>query len=52
MNQVGPIRMSSERPTSVDCLRELGRLIQRDHGPTCVDAEQEFQTSEKIVADV
>jgi hypothetical protein len=29
VKQVGPIRMSSERPTPVDCLRELGRLIQR-----------------------
>ena len=31
--QVGPIRKSSERPTNVDCFRELGRVIQRDHGP-------------------
>ena len=31
---VGPIRKSSERPTNVDCFRELGRVIQRDHGPT------------------
>ena len=37
-NQVGPIRMSNEGPTTVDCLRELGRLIQRDHGPTSVAA--------------
>ena len=28
--QVGPIRKSSKRPTNVDCLRELGRLIQQD----------------------
>jgi hypothetical protein len=32
--QVGPIRMSSKRPTPGDCLRELGRVIQQDHGPT------------------
>ena len=31
--QVGPVRMSSKRPTNVDCFRELGRVIQRDHGP-------------------
>ena len=30
--------MSSKRPTLQDCLRELGRLIQQDHGPTCVAA--------------
>jgi hypothetical protein len=29
--QAGSIRMSSKRLTAVDCLRELGRLIQRDH---------------------
>ena len=34
--QVGPVRKSSKRPTFGDCLRELGRLIQKDHGPTCV----------------
>jgi hypothetical protein len=34
---VGPIHMSSERPTSVDCLRELG-LIQRNDDPTCIAA--------------
>ncbi len=33
-NQVGPVRKSSKRPTFGDCLRELGRLIQQDHGPT------------------
>ena len=31
--QVGPVRKSSQRPTFGDCLRELGRLIQQDHGP-------------------
>ena len=44
--------MSSERPTLFDCLRELGRLIQRDHGPTCVDVVQELQADEKDVVDV
>ncbi len=33
---VGPIRKSNKRPTTVDWLRELGRVIQRDHGTTCI----------------
>jgi hypothetical protein len=49
--QVGPIRKSSERPTNVDCFRELGRVIQRDHGPTCIAAAQELQAAEKAAAD-
>jgi hypothetical protein len=49
--QVGPIRMSSTRPTLQDWLRELGRLIQQDHGPTCVAAEQKLQSAEKNAAD-
>ncbi len=48
---VGPIRMSSKFPTLRDCLRELGRLIQQDHGPTCVAEEQELQSAEKDAAD-
>jgi hypothetical protein len=48
---VGPVRMSSKRPTMQDCLRELGRLIQQDHGPTCVAAAQELQAAEKDGAD-
>ena len=48
---VGPIRKSSERPTNVDCFRELGRVIQRDHGPTCIAAAQELQAAEKDAAD-
>ena len=48
---VGPVRMSSKRPTLQDCLRELGRLIQQDHGPTCVAAAQELQAAEKDAAD-
>jgi hypothetical protein len=43
--------MSSKRPTLQDCLRELGRLIQQDHGPTCVTAEQKLQAAEKDAAD-
>jgi hypothetical protein len=39
---VGPIRMSSKFPTLRDCLRELGRLIQQDDGPTCVAVAQEL----------
>ena len=49
--QVWPVRMSSKRPTLQDCLRELGRLIQQDHGPTCVAAAQELQAAEKDGAD-
>jgi hypothetical protein len=45
--QVGPIRMSSKFPTLRDCLRELGRRIERDHGPTCVAAAQKLQAAEK-----
>ncbi len=39
--------MSTERPTPVDCLREVGRLIQRDHCPTCVSVTQKLQVAEK-----
>ncbi len=49
--QVGSVRMSSKRPTLQDCLRELGRLIQQDHGPTCVAAAQKLQAVEKDAAD-
>jgi len=48
---VKPMRKSIERPTTVDCLRELGRVIQRDHGLTCIDAAQELQAAEKDAAD-
>ena len=48
---VGPIRMSTKFPTLRDCLRELGRLIQQDHDPTCVAAAQELQAAEKDAAD-
>ena len=51
MKQVGSIRKSSKRPTFGDCLRELGRLIQQDHGPTCVPPAQELQAAEKDAAD-
>ncbi len=47
----GPIRMSTKFPTLRDCLRELGRVIQRDHGPTCIAAAQELQAAEKDAAD-
>ncbi len=45
--QVGTIRMSSKFPTLCDCLREFGRRIERDHGPTCVSAAQILQAAEK-----
>jgi hypothetical protein len=48
---VGTVRMSSKRPTLQDCLREIGRLIQRDHDPTCVDAAQKLQAAEKDAVD-
>ncbi len=43
--------MSTKFPTLRDCLRELGRLIQQDHGPTCVAAAQKLQAAEKDAAD-
>ena len=43
--------MSTKFPTLRDCLRELGRQIQQDHGPTCVAAAQELQAAEKDAAD-
>jgi hypothetical protein len=49
---VGPIRKSSERPTTVDCLRELGRVIHRHHDPTCITTSQELQAVEKDTDDV
>jgi hypothetical protein len=48
---VGPIHLSTKFPTLCDCLRELGRLIQQDHDPTCVVAAQELQDAEKDAAD-
>jgi hypothetical protein len=51
VKQVGSVRKSSKRPTFGDCLRELGRLIQQDHGPTCVAAEQKLEAAEKDAAD-
>jgi hypothetical protein len=47
--QVGPIHKSSEGPTNVDCLRELGRVIQRDHDPTCIAATQELKLLKKML---
>jgi hypothetical protein len=49
---VGPIRKSIERPTTVDCLREPGRVIQRDHGPTCITKVQQLQAAQKDDDDV
>jgi hypothetical protein len=40
VKQVGPIRMSGQCPTLLDCLRELKALIMRDHGDNCVAAAQ------------
>jgi len=48
---VGPIHMSSEHPTPVDCLRELGRVMQRDRRPPCITASQESQAPKKYAAE-
>jgi len=49
--EVGGDHMSTKFPTLRDCLRELGRLIQQDHGPTCVAAAQNLQAAEKDAVD-
>ena len=40
VKQVGPIHMSGQCPTLVDCLRELKALIMCDHDDNCVAAAQ------------
>jgi hypothetical protein len=50
MKQVGPIRMSRDRPTQLDCLRELQTRIQQDHGPKYVTAAQAWQSVSSPVA--
>jgi hypothetical protein len=50
--QVGTNHMLNKRPTPGDCLRELGRVIHQDHGPTCVIVTQKLQVTEKDDADV
>jgi hypothetical protein len=47
VNQVGPVRKSRKRPTFGDCLRELGRLNQQDHGPTCVATDTQIEEIEE-----
>jgi hypothetical protein len=42
--------MSSKYPTVLDCLRELGQRIQREHGPTCVAAAQKLQAADEQAA--
>ena len=39
--------MSSKCPTLFDCLREFGQRIQRDHGPTFVDAVKKMQDTDE-----
>jgi hypothetical protein len=48
----GPSTSLSNVPrlVTVDRLRELGRVIQRDHGATCIASAQEFQADEKDAA--
>ena len=48
VKQVGPIRMSGQRPTLVDCLRELKALIMRDHGDNCVAAAQAWLAADHV----
>jgi hypothetical protein len=40
VKQVGPICMSGQHPTLVDCLRDLKTLIMWDQGDNCVTAAQ------------
>jgi hypothetical protein len=37
--------------SSIQVVRELGRQIEQDHDPTCVDAAQKLQAAEKDAAD-
>jgi hypothetical protein len=42
---MGPIRMSTKRPTQSDCLRFLREQIRRDHGSDGVDVVQARQVA-------
>ena len=44
VKQVG-IRMSTKRPTQLDCLHELHTRIQQNHGDKCVAAEQAWDSA-------
>ena len=48
VQQVG-IRMSTKRPTQLDCLSELHSRIQQHHGDKCVDAAQSWQVASSAV---
>ena len=48
VKQVGPIRMSGQRDTLVDCLRELKALIRRDHSDNCVVAAQAWLATNHV----
>ena len=50
LKQVGPIRMSRDRPTQLDCFRELHTRIQQDHGPKCVSVAQPWQVVSSAVS--
>ncbi len=45
MKRVGPVRMSTKRPTQSDCLRVLGEQIRQDHGSDCVAAVQAWSSA-------
>ena len=45
MKRVGPVHMSTKRPTQSDCLRVLGEQIRQDHGSDCVAAVQAWQAA-------
>ena len=42
--------MSRDRPTQLDCLRELQTRIQQHHGPKCVAAAQAWQAASSAAA--
>ena len=43
VKRVGPVRMSTKRPTQSDCLLVLGEQIRQDHGSDCVAVVQAWQ---------
>ena len=51
VQQVGTILMSSERPTPLDCLRDPGQRIQRDHVPTWIASSSALRTAENAATD-
>ncbi len=50
LKQVGTICMSRDRPTQLECLRELHTQIHQDHDPKCVTAAQPWEAGSSAVA--